>query len=163
GRLDYSFDGKYLLAGTLRRDGASVFNPAHRYGNFPSVTAGWTISREDFMKNIDWLSFLKIRGGWGKSGSLSNINPTNAYTLYGQQVNQSFYDINGTSSNPVAGLYTQQYGNPNTTWEQDILTNVGFDATLLHNKIDLTVEYYKKRINGLLFQAVQPSTIGGAT
>jgi TonB-dependent starch-binding outer membrane protein SusC len=162
GRLDYSFDGKYLIAGTLRRDGASVFNPAHRYGNFPSVTAGWRISQENFMKDINWISDLKIRGGWGKSGSLSNINPTNAYTLYGQQVNQSFYDINGTSTNPAAGLYTQQYGNPLTTWEQDILTNVGFDATLLRNKIDLTVEWYKKRVNGLLFQPTEPGTNGPA-
>ena len=162
GRLDYNFDGKYLLAGTLRRDGSSVFNPAHRYGNFPSVTGGWRISQENFMKNVDWISDLKIRGGWGKSGSLSNINPTNAYTLYGQQVNQSFYDINGTSNNPVAGLYTSQYGNPNTTWEQDILTNVGFDATLIHNKFDLTVEWYKKRVNGLLFQPVEPGTNGPA-
>ena len=104
------------------------------------------------MKNIDWINELKIRGGWGKSGSISNINPTNAYTLYGQQINQSYYDINGTSNSPAAGLYTSQYGNPATTWEKDIITNVGFDATLFQNKFDLTVEWYKKLVNGLLFQ-----------
>jgi TonB-linked SusC/RagA family outer membrane protein len=162
GRLDYNWDGKYLLAGTLRRDGAAVFGSDKQYGNFPSVTGGWRISQENFMKNIDWISDLKIRGGWGKSGSLANINPTNAYTLYGQQINQSYYDINGTSTNPVGGLYTQQYGNPATTWEQDILTNVGFDATLLHNKFDLTVEWYRKRVNGLLFVPVEPGTAGAA-
>ena len=162
GRLDYNWDGKYYLAGTIRRDGASVFAPSSRYGNFPSVTGGWRISQENFMKNIDWISDLKIRGGWGKSGSISDINPTNAYTLYGQQVNQSYYDINGTSSNPAAGLYTQQYGNPVTTWEKDILTNIGFDATLLHNKFDLTVEWYKKQVDGLLFIPVVPGTNGGS-
>jgi TonB-linked SusC/RagA family outer membrane protein len=162
GRLDYNWDGKYLVSGTIRRDGASVFAPAQRYGNFPSVSGGWRISQESFMRNIDWINDLKIRGGWGKSGSLSDINPTNAYTLYGQQINQSYYDINGTSTNPVGGLYTQQYGNPATTWEKDILTNIGFDATLIHNKIDLTIEWYKKQVDGLLFIPVEPGTNGAA-
>jgi TonB-linked SusC/RagA family outer membrane protein len=162
GRLDYNWDGKYLISGTIRRDGSSVFAPAQRYGNFPSVTGGWRISQENFMKNVDWINDLKIRGGWGKSGSLSDINPSNAYTLYGQQINQSYYDINGTSNSPAGGLYTQQYGNPATTWEKDILTNIGFDATLLHNKIDLSVEWYKKQVDGLLFVPVEPGTIGSA-
>jgi TonB-linked SusC/RagA family outer membrane protein len=162
GRLDYNWDGKYLLSGTIRRDGASVFAPAQRYGNFPSITGGWRISQENFMKDIDWINDLKIRGGWGKSGSLSDINPTNAYTLFGQQINQSYYDINGTSTNPAGGLYTQQYGNPATTWEKDILTNIGFDATLFHSKIDLSIEWYKKQVDGLLFVPVEPGTNGAA-
>jgi TonB-linked SusC/RagA family outer membrane protein len=162
GRLDYNWDSKYLLSATIRRDGSSVFASSQRYGNFPSITGGWRISQENFMKNIDWINDLKIRGGWGKSGSISDINPTNAYTLYGQQINQSYYDINGTSSNPAAGLYVSQYGNPNTTWEKDILTNVGFDASLLHNKIDFSLEWYKKLINGLLFIPVVPGTNGAA-
>src|SRR5882724_5583510 len=162
GRLDYNYDGKYLLSATIRRDGSSVFVPAQRYGNFPSITAGWRISQESFMKNIDWISELKIRGGWGKLGSISNINPTNAFSLFGQQINQSYYDINGTSSSPVAGLYTSQYGNPNTTWEKDILTNIGFDASILQNKIDFSIEWYKKLISGLLFVPQVPGTNGGA-
>lgn len=162
GRLDYNWNSKYLLSATIRRDGSSVFAPSQRYGNFPSVTGGWRISQENFMKNIDWINDLKIRGGWGKSGSISNVVPTNAYTLYGQQINQSYYDINGTSNSPTAGLYVSQYGNPNTTWEKDILTNIGFDASLLANKIDFTLEWYKKLIDGLLFVPVVPGTNGGA-
>ena len=162
GRLDYNYNEKYYVSGTIRRDGASVFVPAQRYGNFPSVSAGWRISQESFMKNVNWLSELKIRGGWGKLGSISNINPTNAYTLYGQVVNRSYYDINGTSNSSVAGLYVSQYGNPNTTWEQDILSNIGLDAGLFQNKIDFTIEYYKKEISGLLFQPLAPGTNGGA-
>lgn len=162
GRLDYNYNEKYYLSGTIRRDGASVFVPAQRYGNFPSVTAGWRISQESFMKSITWLNELKLRGGWGKLGSISNINSTNAYTLYGQVANRSYYDINGTSNSPVAGLYVSQYGNPNTTWEQDILTNVGLDASILDNKIDLTFEYYKKLVSGLLFVPIAPGTNGGA-
>ena len=114
------------------------------------------------MKNIDWINDLKIRGGWGKLGSISDINPTNPYTLYGQQVNQSYYDINGTSTSPQAGLYVQQYGNPVTTWEKDILTNVGLDATLFHSRFDFSLEWYKKLIDGLLFIPVTPGTNGGA-
>jgi TonB-dependent starch-binding outer membrane protein SusC len=162
GRLDYNYNDKYYVSATIRRDGSSVFVPAQRYGNFPSVTAGWMISQESFMKNIHWLNELKLRGGWGKLGSISNINPTNAYTLYGQVINQSYYDINGTSNSPVPGLYVSQYGNPNTTWEQDILTNVGLDASVIQNKVDFTIEYYKKLISGLLFQPLAPGTNGGA-
>ena len=160
-RLDYNYDGKYLLSATFRRDGSSVFVPAQRYGNFPSISGGWRISQESFMKNVDWINELKIRGGWGKLGSLNNINPTNAYTLYGQVINQSYYDINGSSNNPVAGLYVSQYGNPNTTWEQDILTNIGFDATIIRNKIDFSFDWYKKLISGLLFVPRVPGTNGG--
>ncbi|HXD79240.1 MAG TPA: SusC/RagA family TonB-linked outer membrane protein, partial [Puia sp.] len=162
GRLDYNFDSKYLISATFRRDGSSVFVPAQRYGNFPAITAGWRISGESFMKNIDWINDLKIRGGWGKLGSISNINPTNAFTLYGQQINESYYDINGTSNSPDAGLYVSQYGNPKTSWEKDILTNVGLDATLLHNRIDFSIEWYDKLISGLLFVPQVPGTNGGA-
>lgn len=162
GRVDYNYADKYYLSGTIRRDGASVFVPAQRYGVFPSVSAGWRISQESFMKNIGWLNELKIRGGWGKLGSISNINPTNAYTLYGQASNRSYYDINGTSTSSIPGLYVSQYGNPSTTWERDILTNIGIDASILQNKISFTIEYYKKMISGLLFQPLAPGTNGGA-
>ncbi|GAC1441872.1 MAG: TonB-dependent receptor [Sediminibacterium sp.] len=160
GRIDYNFNDKYLLSGTVRRDGASVFDPAKRYGYFPSVTGGWRISRESFMENVSWINDLKIRGGWGKLGSISNINPTNAYTLFGQAANQSYYDING-SGVPTQGLFTSQYGNPNTTWEQDIITNVGIDVSVLKNKFDLSVEWYKKSISGLVFVPNPPGTNGG--
>jgi TonB-linked SusC/RagA family outer membrane protein len=162
GRVDYNFDEKYYLSGTLRRDGASVFDPANRFGYFPSVTAGWRISNESFLKNAAWLNDLKIRGGWGKLGSINNISPTNAFTLFQSLANQSYYDINGTSNNPTQGIITSQYGNTNTTWEEDIITNIGFDATLLQNRFDLTVEWYKKSISGLIYLTPTPGTIGGA-
>jgi TonB-dependent starch-binding outer membrane protein SusC len=162
GRLDYNYDQKYLFSATLRRDGSSVFVPAQRYGNFPSLSAGWRISQESFMKKVDWLDELKLRGGWGKLGSISNINPTNAFNLFGQVIDQSYYDINGTSNTPVAGIYTSQYGNPNTTWERDILTNIGFDASIIRNKIEMSFDWYKKLISGLLFVPQVPGTNGGA-
>jgi TonB-linked SusC/RagA family outer membrane protein len=150
------------LSATIRRDGSSVFDTAQRYGVFPSVTAGWRISRESFLNNVAWINDLKIRGGWGKLGSISNINPTNAYTLYTSAANQSYYDIDGTSSSPTQGIYNSQLGNKATSWEEDIITNIGFDATLLQNKLDLSVEWYKKSISGLIFKSSFIGTGGGA-
>jgi TonB-linked SusC/RagA family outer membrane protein len=161
GRLDYNYDQKYYLSATLRSDNSSVFVPDQRNGIFPSVSAGWMLSEESFMRDVSWLNLLKIRGSWGKLGSISNINPTNAYTLYGQQINQSYYDINGTSNSPTAGLYVSQYGNPNTTWEQDIITDAGFDASIIKNKLDFSFDWYKKLISGLLFVPAVPGTNGG--
>ena len=162
GRLDYNYKEKYLLSATLRRDGSSVFNSEKRYGTFPSATLGWRISEESFMKQISWVDDLKIRGGWGVLGSISNISPTNAYTLYGRDPVLSYYDIGGSSTSSTPGNYSSQIGNPFTTWEEDIITNIGFDATLLENKFDLSLEWYKKSISGLLFQENLPFTAGGA-
>ncbi|HTI11964.1 MAG TPA: SusC/RagA family TonB-linked outer membrane protein [Puia sp.] len=162
-RLDYNYDDKYLISGTVRRDGSSVFTSGQRYGVFPSVSGAWRISKEGFMQNISWLNDLKIRGGWGKMGSISNITPTNPYTLFGQISNQSTYDIGGTSNTSTAGIVNVQYGNPGTTWERDVLSNVGIDATLLQNRFDLSVEWYNKQISGLLDNPVVPGTAGTAT
>jgi TonB-linked SusC/RagA family outer membrane protein len=162
GRIDYNYDQRYYISATLRSDNSSVFVPDQRNGIFPSVSAGWMLSQEAFMRDVNWLNELKIRGSWGKLGSISNINPTNAYTLYGQQINQSYYDINGTSNAPEAGLYVSQFGNPATTWEQDIITDVGFDASFINNKFDLSFDWYKKLISGLLFVPAVPGTNGGA-
>ncbi len=158
GRLDYSYDDKYLLAATIRRDGASVFSPGHQYGTFPSVTAGWRISNEDFMKNISWINQLKLRGGWGKLGSISNINPTNPYTLFASGAGLSYYPITGSYNSSTQGFFNSQLGNTSTTWESDIITNIGMDATILNNKLDISIEWYKKAISGLLFRNV--SAIG---
>ncbi|HEX5150904.1 MAG TPA: TonB-dependent receptor [Parafilimonas sp.] len=151
GRVDYSFADKYLLSGTIRRDGASVFAKDNRYGNFPSVTAGWRISQENFMKNISWLSELKLRGSWGKTGSISNIGATNPYNLYSSGVGYSWYPITGSATTPTQGFYASQFGNENTTWEQDIITNIGLDASILKGKLDFSIEWYKKKISGLLY------------
>jgi TonB-dependent starch-binding outer membrane protein SusC len=158
GRVDYAFADKYLLSGVIRYDGASVFADGHKWGTFPSITGGWRISQEDFMKNVAWLTDLKIRGGWGKLGSISNINPTNPFNLYGSGAGYSYYAINGQSTGANQGFYASQIGNTQTTWEEDIVTNVGLDATLLKNKLELSVEWYKKAISGLLYR--RQSAIG---
>jgi len=160
-RVDYAFKDKYLLSGTLRRDESSLFAPGQQTGYFPSVSAGWRLSQEEFMKDVTWLNDLKIRGSWGKSGSQANVPNTNPYNLYNSNANASYYDINGTSTSSVLGFYPSNLGNTKTTWEQDILSDVGADISVKH--FDITVDWFEKKISGLLFQASLPATVGGAS
>ncbi len=152
-RLEYGFSGKYLINASLRRDAASVFAEDVRTGYFPAVSGAWRISQENFMKDVSFINDLKLRYSWGKLGSTSNVNPTNPFNLYGQRAGRSFYDLTGSSNNPSSGFFRSNIGNPTTTWEGDIISNIGFDATLLKNKLDVTIDYYKKKVSGLLFTA----------
>lgn len=152
-RLEYSYAGKYILNATVRRDGASVFVGDKRHAIFPGGSVAWRISQEDFLKNVSWINDLKLRYSWAKLGSTGNVNATNPYNLYRSSAGRSFYDINGNSNNPVAGFFRSNIGNPETTFEGDIISNVGFDATLFKNKVDFTIDWYKKKISGLLFGA----------
>jgi TonB-dependent starch-binding outer membrane protein SusC len=161
-RADYSYDDKYLLSATIRRDGSSVFGSETRYGNFPAFSAGWRISGEKFMQNVNWLTDLKIRGSYGELGSLSNISSLNSYSLYSSNFAASYYDIAGTTNSIRQGFYQSSIGNPNTGWETDLITDFGLDVTIL-KRINLTVDYYKKAINGLLFPQPLPATAGGAS
>jgi len=161
GRVDYSFDEKYLVGVTVRRDGSSRFGSQRRFGTFPSVSAAWRISSETFMKNISWLNDLKVRASYGVLGSQNNVSPQNAFTLFGGSFYDAYYDIAGAGK-IVQGFAQNSIGNPNTGWEENVMTNVGFDATLF-NKLDVSMEYYKKSINGLLFTQTLPATVGGAT
>lgn len=161
GRIDYSFDHKYLASVTVRRDGSSRFGPDSRYGVFPSYSAAWRISEEGFMKDISWLNDLKIRASYGILGSQNNVGRSNAFTLYGIQAGEisSYYDIAGSGTSLVQGFRPASIGNSSTGWEQNIVTNVGFDLTVL-NSLSISAEYYKKSISGLLFTEPLPSVIG---
>lgn len=161
-RVDYAFNDKYLFGLTIRRDGSSKFGSEKRYGIFPSFSAAWRVTNENFMKNISWLNDLKIRGSYGILGSDNNVNPANAFTLFGGGFGNAYYDINGTSNSIVQGFFQTTIGNPQTSWESNIVSNVGFDATLFNNRIDFSMEYFKKSINGLLFPQPLPALAGGA-
>ncbi len=152
-RVEYDYDGKYLLNASVRRDGSSVFAADVRYGYFPAVSAAWRVSQEDFLRNVSWINDLKLRYSWGKLGSASNVNSTNPFNLYGSSAGHSYYDIAGNSNTPAAGFRRSNIGNPETTWEGDIISNVGLDATLFKNKFDFTFDFYKKKVSGLLFDA----------
>jgi len=160
GRLDYIFDEKYVLSGTIRRDQASVFDPSVNTGYFPSVSGGWILSKEDFMKDASWLSFAKIRASWGKSGNLSTVPSTNPFNLYSSSAGQSYYDISGTGSSSVLGFYNSNIGNAKTTWEKDQMTDVGLDVSI--KRFDLTVDWFNKEAQNLLYRPNLPNYVGGA-
>lgn len=162
GRLDYSYNDKYLLGATLRRDGSSKFGSNKTYGFFPSVSLGWRVSSEEFMKDVPWINDLKLRGSYGVLGSQTNVSPNNAFNLFGGTFANAYYDITGSSNTIRQGFIQTTIGNTNTGWERNVVSNFGFDATFL-NRFDLTVEYYKKSVDGLLFSQPLPALVGGAT
>jgi TonB-linked SusC/RagA family outer membrane protein len=160
-RLDYAYNDKYLLGATIRRDGSSVFGANKRYGIFPSYSLGWRVSNEGFMKNVAFVNDLKVRGSYGILGSKANISPDNAFTLFNSGFGTSYYDMTGSGSTQQ-GFFQSRNGNPNTGWEEDVISNVGIDATILDYKLDFSVEWYKKSVNGLLFPQPLPATAGNA-
>ena len=162
-RLDYSFKDRYLISGTIRRDGSSKFSPLNQYGYFPAVTGAWRISEEGFMKNVSWIRDLKLRAGWGVMGNQFNLSATNQFTTFGSNITQSYYDISGSNNNLQLGFQTGQIGNPLAKWEKDANSNIGIDATLFKGAIDFSVDYYKKNIQDLLFNPTLPGTQGTGT
>ncbi|WP_204986002.1 SusC/RagA family TonB-linked outer membrane protein [Mucilaginibacter psychrotolerans] len=162
GKLDYSYNEKYYISATLRRDGSSRFAAGHNIGYFPAVSAAWNVTQEDFAKGINWLNSLKLRGSYGVSGFDNNVSPSNAFSLYSLDKGSSFYDITGSSNSIQQGFFNSTIGNASTTWERDYIANIGFDATLF-NKLNLSIEYYQKRSTNLLFAPALPATTGGAS
>lgn len=161
GKVDYGYDDRYLLSATLRRDGASVFSQDNRYGVFPAVSAGWRITEEEFMKNITWLNELKIRGGWGKMGN-SRISPNNLTNSAGSGA-QFGYDITGANTSTFSGLALTGIGNPKAKWEENTTINIGFDGTLIKNKLDIIFDWYTRKTTDLLFRDNLAATVGQAT
>lgn len=149
GRLNYAYAGKYFIEGSFRRDGYSAFGANYRFGNFPSVSAGWEVTKEKFMQGIHWLDYLKIRGSYGQVGNSGGITDYAAQTLYG-----------GAAYTSVNGLGITQAGNSNLKWETAKKTDVGFDATVLNGKISVTADYFKNNINGLILAAPTLYTVG---
>lgn len=165
GQLNYVYNDRYMLGATIREDGFSVFAPGHKWGTFPSISLGWRMSQEDFLKNVSWLNNLKLRGSYGIAGNNGNIGGNNATNAYSSGAGASYYAIGGGTNGASVlsqGFYQSQIGNPNVTWETDKITNIGVDASVF-NHFDFTVEWYKKSITGLLFPLPLPSTVGAAT
>jgi TonB-linked SusC/RagA family outer membrane protein len=162
-KLDYAYNDKYLLGINYRNDGASVFGPNTRYGDFYSVSLGWVLSQEEFMKGITFINNLKVRGSYGILGSISNVAANNQYNLYAGTPGTTGYDLAGASSSSTVGFTATQYGNLNTGWEKDKILDIGMDATIINNHLDFSFDWYQKSIDGLLFQDQPPAVVGGAT
>lgn len=163
GKADYAFRDKYFFSLTIREDGSSVFSPEFRYGWFPSVSAAWQMTEEPFMKNISWVTDLKFRASWGKTGFYGNTDPYNQYTLYGGNIADAAYDLAGTNNSPLQGFRRVQLGDPKTGWQEDVVTNIGFESVFWNGKLFVNGDWYKKKAKGLLFQITLPYILGGAT
>jgi TonB-linked SusC/RagA family outer membrane protein len=159
-KADYAFKDKYLFSATLRRDGCSRFSEAHRYGIFPSFSAGWRISNESFLDRLKWISDLKIRGSWGKMGNQFSLSPQNAVYLFGESIGASYYDLYGTFISSVRGYYPIRIGNPDATWEINTTTDIGLDAGLFNRKVSIVFDWYSKKADDLLYNPPLPGTAG---
>jgi TonB-dependent starch-binding outer membrane protein SusC len=162
GRLNYDLMGKYLLEATFRRDGSSRFGANNRWGNFPAFSLGWRISEESFMSfSKSWLSYLKVRGGWGVSGN-DEIGDYNGFTTYSSDNKFSYYSITGNPNGTTAGFDSQAIGNPDAKWETTKTTNVGVDATFLNNTLSVTFDIWQRNTTDMLYQVAIPAINGYA-
>ena len=160
-RVNYDYKGKYLLEATTRRDASSRFSKANRWGTFPAFSAGWRLVEEPFLRDVRWLSDLKLRAGWGQNGN-DNVGNYNSYTTYRAAGLESYYNISGTSSTKSdAGLHLYSIGNPAGQWETSISTNIGLDAVLFNNKLEANIDIYKRRTTNMLYPDSRPDTWGG--
>ncbi|NOW93585.1 TonB-dependent receptor [Mucilaginibacter sp. SG564] len=155
GRFRYNYDSKYLLELAYSRDGSSKFGPNNKYGNFPSVSVGWVISDESFLKNIKDISFLKVRANYGKVGN-NNIGDYS----YLASVNTSNYVF---SNQVVPGKTLSGIGNNNLTWETTTSYDLGLDLEMFNSRLTFTYDYYWKKTDGLLYGIDIPVQSGFST
>ena len=149
GRVNYTFDDRYLVTATLRADGSSSFGPDNRWGWFPSAALAWRFSQESFLKDVKWLSNGKLRLGWGLVGNQN----AGAYAYGAPMANVA--TAYGT------GFYPSRYANSKLKWEQTKAWNVGLDLTFLNNRIEFIFDAYLKNTDNLLMPATLPVYISG--
>ncbi len=154
-RATYDYSNKYLLTATIRRDGSSRFGRSKRWGLFPSVSAAWRISEEEWFKKSALLSDLKIRAGYGVTGSQASVSNYGYLASY----NTSIYPL-GKAGTEQAALVSATLANPNIHWEEVAQANIGFDAVLFNSRAILSIDAYIKHTNDMLVKASIPITSG---
>lgn len=154
-RASYDYEGKYLLQAVLRRDGTSLLGTDNRWGNFPSVSAGWIISREKFW-NVKFIDLFKVRASWGTNGNLSSLGPDQFRSLIVSSGIQ--YPM------PGGGYYTgaepELLANPELVWASSQQLDIGFDMNLLGDKLTFGVDYFNKKTKDLLVPGTPPPSVG---
>ena len=141
GRANYSYKDKYMFTAIVRADGSCNFAKGHRWGVFPSVSAGWVISSEPWMEATkNWLNFFKIRGSWGQNGNcrISNFQYTGTISMSGQ------YDFSYDQTNPVTAAYPDNIPNPNLSWETSEQLAIGFDSRFFRSRLGVIFDWYQK-------------------
>ncbi|TAM98639.1 MAG: TonB-dependent receptor [Chitinophagaceae bacterium] len=165
GRFTYDYKDKYLAEFNFRYDGSDIFPPNHRFGFFPSVSAGWVLSEEPFFKDaVPAVNFLKIRGSWGQLGN-DQVNPfqfLSTYSLIGGGSYGGGYTFGGTNPTFYQSLNPNVLPNPNFTWERAVMTDVGVDASIWEGLLSIKADYFKKRTKNILAppSGLTPDVIG---
>ena len=170
GKLNYSFDNRYLLGVTLRHDGSSRFGSNNRYATFPSLSLGWRINNESFLRDQNWLDDLKLRLSWGQTGNqeISNLAryfvyvPNYGVNESGGQSYGTSYDIAGTNGGAIlnSGFKRDQIGNPDIKWETTTQYNVGLDWSMLNSRLFGSADVYFKKTSDILVQMVGIAAMG---
>lgn len=155
-RVNYNFNDKYLLQGSIRRDGSSVFGANYQWGYFPSVGAAWRITNEKFMETQNIFSDLKLRASYGVTGNSEGIGPFNSKLVYG--ITGTYYN-NGILDNAYGPL---QGANPDLRWEKTSTSNLGLDFSIFKGILSGSIDVYEKLTNDMLFQyGVSPALVPG--
>lgn len=144
GRINYSLMDRYLLEANIRADASSRFYKDNRWGYFPSFSAGWRISQEEFMKNISWINNLKIRASWGTLGNINNVGNYDYFQNYNLGSDYNFND------EAVKGILESKPANLGLGWETVALTDFGVDIDLFDNKLSIVADYYIKNTSDIL-------------
>lgn len=157
-RVQYNYLGKYMVTGAIRADGASRFGKDNRWGYFPSVSVGWRISEENFMKSLTFIDDLKLRASYGLTGNFRIPN-------YGAQGEVGYYSyvLGGSSPEVIKGAAPSSMPNPSLKWEKTAQVNIGFDASLFKNRLTLGLDLYNSNTYDLLLKVPVPMTTGYAT
>ncbi len=153
GRVSYNYDEKYMFQATLRADGSSNFARGHRWGTFPSASAGWVITNESFMEGTkSWLDFFKIRASWGQNGNC-NIPNFQYLTQVGFDTSNSYFFGVGNHEEATTGGSFNVLGNPDLTWETSEQIDLGIDARFLNGRLGFAFDWYKKTTKDWLVRA----------
>src|SRR6185437_6081629 len=153
-RLNYSYADRYLITGTIRRDGYSAFGPNNKFGVFPSFALGWKVSEEKFLRNVAWIDFLKLRYSYGSSGN-QGVAPYSSLA----HVSSNGYVFGDVASQSI-GQYVSTLSNASLGWETTLGSNYGMDMSIFRSRIGLTVDYYHYQTKNILLQRSIPSTTG---
>lgn len=159
GRVNYNFADKYLIEANYRYDGTSRMSSDNRWGGFPSVSAGWVASNENFLSDFGPVSFLKVRGSWGQLGN-ENIGGSNFYP-YAQTIGTGQNYLWGNNIAP--GVAVTSLANSNLTWETTTITDIGVDINLFKNKIQIVADWFDKTSSDILVRLPIPTTLGNVS
>ncbi|MCD7937749.1 MAG: TonB-dependent receptor, partial [Tannerellaceae bacterium] len=146
GRVNYSYKDRYLFEVNFRADASSRFHKDSRWGYFPSLSAGWRISEEEFMQAIDWMDNLKIRGSWGQLGNINNVSQYDYFSAYGVGGDYKY----AFGGNTGTGVYESKIPNASLTWETVSTTDIGLDVSVLNNKLSVSADWYLKKTDNIL-------------